>query len=107
MKTKKFNYFPQAWWSIANHPLLGDLVEVEMCIHIDVVKVDPNTSTIGDDDTKNTETEVWLEFGFPELNKNGTVKCYTHDVDLDCGAPTFEEAVIKLANLIKKKYNAH
>ena len=30
--------------------------------------------------------------------------CYTHDIDLDCGGDTFEEAIIELAKLVKKYY---
>lgn len=77
-----------------------------------------------------TFTEVWLEFGPPyyygdledEYNaaareKNGE-SCWqaeiypemycqqntSHDWELDCGAPTFDEALIKLANLVKRFY---
>jgi len=71
-----------------------------------------------------TFTEVWLEFGpahydgdlEEELNanrENWQAEIYpemycrenrSHDWELDCGAPTFDEALVKLANLVKRFY---
>ena len=63
-------------------------------LYIEVVKVNPETNSIDDDKTKNTKTMVWLEYG-PD-------GC--HDIRLDCGGDTFEEAIIKLANLVNEHY---
>ena len=70
----------------------------EECLDIDVVKVNPLNKTIEDDKSLNTETNVWLECG--QYSK------YTrwHDMELDCGGVTFEEAIIELANLVQKNY---
>lgn len=43
-----------------------------------------------------------MECGPVEVDNGHVVP--THDMALDCGAPTFEEAVIKLANLVQKEY---
>jgi hypothetical protein len=66
------------------------------------------------DDSKNTRFECWLELGpvewgyhQPEYEIKEGARCYKmhfHDVDLDCGAPTFDEALIKLARKVQKKY---
>jgi hypothetical protein len=68
---------------------------------------------VNKDDSKNTRTAVWLELG-PVLwgyhtdwePKEGAraYKMHIHDVDLDCGAPTFDEALIKLARKVQRKY---
>ena len=78
-------------------------------LDIAVVKVNPKTMSIDDDDTKNTKVEFWLEYGpyeaVPELKTNtNDLFQSVHDIDLDCGAETFEGAIITLAALIKKKY---
>lgn len=70
------------------------------CLCIDVVKVNPETNTIEDDKTLNTKTQVWLESGsYEDEHAQGC-----HDCDLDCGADTFENAIIELANLVFKKF---
>jgi len=33
------------------------------CLNIDVVKVNPETNSIDDDETKNTKVQIWLECG--------------------------------------------
>lgn len=68
---------------------------------IEVVKVNPDTNEIDNDCTKNTKVQIWLEHGSYDTEWGGC----THDIDLDCGADTFEEAIIKLAQLVKEKYN--
>ena len=68
-------------------------------LYIEVVKVNPDTNSIDDDKTKNTKEQVWLECG-PYEKPYGL----THDIYLDCGGDTFEEAIIKLAGLVKKYY---
>lgn len=67
---------------------------------------------VDEDESKNIRSEVWLEFGpicwgynsKPEWEKCRAYIQHTHDVDLDCGAPTFDEALVKLAKKVKKKY---
>jgi hypothetical protein len=62
------------------------------------MKINPEKGRIDDNEKLNIATEVWLECGPYEKS------CLNHDVDLDCGAPTFEEAIIRLAKLVRRKY---
>lgn len=68
-----------------------------------VVKVDPETEYIEDDKSRNTAVRVWLETG-PCLEEKEYGCCWGYDFELDCGGKTFEEAIIKLAENVKKKY---
>ena len=64
-----------------------------------IVKINPDIGMVDDDESKNTKVEVWLEAGpYGE-------HCNIHDWDLDCGGDTFEEAIIKLADLVKQYYD--
>lgn len=92
--------FYEAWDFLCNHEIyqdskIGMSHFEERCLSIEVVKVNPKTEEIDDDESKNTSTRVWLESG--PYNEN----YYTHDVDLDCGGKTFEEAIIALAENVK------
>ena len=66
----------------------------------EIVKVNPETNAIDDDPHKNTKVQIWLEHG-PYDAEWGAC---THDIDLDCGGDTFEEAIINLAKLVEEKY---
>jgi len=68
---------------------------------------------VNDDATKNANVECWLEFGPLEYGymaggqydwDTETGLLHYHDTDLDCGAKTFDEALVILAKLIRKKY---
>ena len=74
------------------------------CLDIEVAKINPQTREIDDNEVLNTEVEVWLECGPYEFNEDAAEFSPTHDIDLDCGAPTFEKAIIELARLVKQKY---
>ena len=71
------------------------------CMDIEVVKVNPETEEIDDNNALNTKTQVWLENGPVDLSED---IIYSHDIDLDCGADTFEEAICIMAHLILMKY---
>lgn len=88
--------FYEAWWYLLEHPIFKG--NFNLCLDIDVVKVNPETLAIDDDKDKNTLIQVWLECG--EYCK----ECLVHDVDLDCGGNSFEEAIVELARLVKRKY---
>lgn len=104
-KDKKIKYFSEAWYFLQDHPLLEkNNATVEMALEIMVAKVNPKTGKVDKNDCKNTETEVWLEFGFPEYDKKLKDWIYAHDIRLDCGAETFEQAIVILAKLVKKYY---
>ena len=70
------------------------------CLQVNIAKINPKTGKIDKNEDFNTQIEIWLEGG-PWDNGEGQ---YLHDIDLGCGAETYEEAIIKFANLIKQKY---
>ena len=74
------------------------------CLCTDVVKVNPKTNEIDDDESLNTEVQVWLEGGPWELLYETDYYGWSHDIDLDCGAATYEEAVIEFVALVRDKY---
>lgn len=74
------------------------------CLDIHVTKVNPITMEQDSNSELNTKTQVWLEFGKTYYSKIYNCVLTTHDYDLDCGGDTFEEAIIKLAKLVKNKY---
>jgi hypothetical protein len=68
-------------------------------------KVD-KTRKVNDDKSQNKFIECWLEFGPVEyVVEDGTLhRRHFHDINLDCGGPTFEIALMKLTKLVKKHY---
>lgn len=105
MKNKEEFYI--AWYFIVEHPKFMDDGENQTFpygLDIEVVKVNPETMSIDDDRSKNTKVQIWLEHGPYEYIKSMMSNTPTHDIDLDCGADTFEEAIIEMAKLVKKKY---
>lgn len=101
--------FYEAYYYLYHHPIFFfnppnskySFSRFKSCLDIDVVKVNPITLAIDDNKELNTKIQIWLETG-PCL-KNGEL---SHDFDLDCGGDTFEEAVIKLANLVLQHYTS-
>lgn len=88
--------FYDAWEFLFEHKMFqGHFREL---LYIIVAKVNPATCEVDDDRTKNTKTEIWLEVG------PWSEQYLTHDFDLDCGGDTFEEAICKLATLVKQYY---
>lgn len=69
-------------------------------LYINRAMVNPLTGEIDDDPDKNTRLEVWLESG-PGRDESGA---YWHDIDLDCGASTIEEAMMTLAEKVLAKW---
>jgi len=55
---------------------------------------------------KNVFPECWLEFGpIRQAVSDGRLHLmHYHDIDLDCGAPSFDDALVKLAKLVRKHY---
>ena len=94
--------FYDSYRFLLNHPMFRD----GFChsLDIEVVKVDPATLCIEKDRTRNTRTQVCLECGPYEEPEYDFVSPWTHDPDLDCGGDTFEEAIVKLAQLVLAKY---
>lgn len=93
--------FYKSWQYLNNHIIFEDennINHFQECLDICVVKVNPETDCISPNNEKNTKVNVWLECG--PFMKNSR----THDIELDCGAKTFEKAIIKLAKKVKKVY---
>ena len=90
--------FYEAWSFLQEHKIFND--QFNYSLWIEVVKVDPEINAINPDTSKNTKVQIWLEHGPYDKEWGGC----THDLDLDCGGDTFEEAIIKLAELVKAKY---
>ena len=91
-----FENFYDAFHYLRKHEMFQG--NFESCLDIEVVKVNPLTKSIDDDNSLNTEVNVWLECGKYSQYVNW------HDIELDCGGQTFEEAIVELANLVKKNY---
>jgi len=93
--------FYDAWWFLFNHKMFKDRCGescFEFCTDMMVVKVNPSSRVVEDRQSLNTHTQVWLETG--EL----IGRELSHDIDLDCGGDTYEEAIIELARLVKENY---
>lgn len=86
---------------LSEHPIFSDAFSY--CLDVDVVKVDPKTDRIEDDERRNTKTQVWLECGPAVIDVHGNAHSI-HDLSLDCGGDTFETAIIQLAKLVEQKY---
>ena len=108
----------EAWDWLRNHPKLctsdGLFYGIEHNLDIDVVLVNPDTEEIDPDDTKNTAVRIWLEMApavylcdLPEASEHpdwGRTLCGSHDIELDCGGASFEEAIMELVGLVKQHY---
>ena len=81
---------------------------IETNLSIFYAKVDAKGRT-NDNPALNLHPECWLEFGSEEWGyysdwENETSRMSYHDIALDCGGDTFDEALTVLAKLILKKY---
>jgi len=107
---KKQKDFYSTWHWLNNHPVFSpsncNIGGFQSCLSVEVVKVNPITDEIDDDDSKNTSTRVWLECGIPVYCIDMYHKCWihTHNIALDCGGSSFEEAILELAPLVYKAY---
>lgn len=105
--------FFDAFTFLKNHPAFdGDLLCGGLDIAVAKVNpktkriedtIDPKTGSLIEDREGNTETRIWLETGL----KCGSIRgqpMWGHDIDLDCGGATFEEAIVTLALKVREKY---
>jgi hypothetical protein len=82
----------------------------EKCLDFMVVKINPKTNEIElEDNSLNTKTKIWIEISTPMIDKDGDYgikgeMIFSADLDCYCGGDTFEDAIIKLASLVGKKY---
>ena len=108
-----FTDFYDAWQYVSTHPAnsldhkrksFHENYFMNGCLDMAVVKVNPETNEIEINESKrhlNTKTQIWLEYGEVYKDENTNKIEFCHDIELDCGGDTFEEAIIKLANNIK------
>lgn len=99
--------FYKAWHYLEEHVIFQDEYGVSRfgeCLDIEVVKVNPETKEIDEDEFKNTASRIWLECGPYNKDSETLGSCYTHDIELDCGGKNFEKAIRKLAKRVKKVY---
>lgn len=115
--------FYDAWWWLQNHPAFyrqafwargQDEPGFFSGLDISVQKVNPLTGRIDDNKALNTQVEFWLENGpwmrtddpangIPE-DMLGDGEIHSHDINLDCGGLTYEEALLNMAKLVREHY---
>jgi len=124
IKSKKFTDFHTAWHYLNNCSVFKEIKNALIDAHggsalctivleyssffesldINVVKVNPENNRIDTNERLNTKTQVWLECGEPYYERQQASVYYnSHNPDYDCGADTFESAVIILANKVFEK----
>lgn len=105
-----------AWYWLNNHPIFYYFSnekwrhESTLCDNRGVYEglellpalVDKDTRQI-DGPPENAEIEIWVEV-FPSSLTCGRNDIRLHDYELDTGAPTYEEALIKVAGLIYERH---
>ncbi len=113
--------FHCAWHFLHDHPAFCDDwhdSHLSRILWTWVVKVDPDTNRVEDDETRNTKTQVWLEAGswstprkYPgefeadwvtDKDRKEGFPC--HDILLDVGGDTYEDAIINLAYKVRDLY---
>ena len=119
-----FSKLAEAWWWLCENPIFESddhLHSFADRLYIHVAEVNPQSRRIEDDPALNTQTEIWLECGpwyreaemradYPEPQESWQVipgGSSSHDTDLDCGAPSFEQTIVELANLVWAKYGEY
>lgn len=82
-------------------------------IHYALTNKPGGKGTIVEDKSKNKYVECWLEYGplSYDYTSGGTYDWdvvthlqHYHDIQLDCGAPTFDEALVILAKKVQRLY---
>lgn len=90
------------YW-IIEHPVMEHAIEHNLDIFYALVD---EKRRVNKDASKNKFIECWLELGPVEyVVSDGHLHLqYSHDINLDCGAATFDEALVKLAKLVRRHY---
>lgn len=113
--------FHSAWHYLNEHPLFWSLAGTRAkpaeahekylvhengfphALDIFVMKVDPKTRRVEDDESRNTKTEVWYEIcmtHWPSQYDDVRV----HAWQIDGGGETYEEAIVKAAQQVHETY---
>ena len=96
------NIVEKYYW-ITQHPKyvpFGDSAIIEITPHM----VCPETNRIENLPLLNTKLQFWVELMIPFFDEHHNQHCNAHDVDVDCGGDTWEEAVENLYQLVLEKY---
>lgn len=106
----RFSKAADAWHFLKSHYFFqdGDEVVLEKCLDLEVREVNPATGTVDADPAKNTATHWFLKCSMWYKSKDTGLDepLVVSAPEFDCDAPTIEEAIIKLANLIDGKYKS-
>lgn len=101
-------YYFRAWKTDDGVPVVHErhLVSDQgwECVHISPQMVNPKDMRISDDKHLNTRIDWWYEFGPTLWGDNYGDGIRGHDHKCDGGAPTYDEAIIKVAKAIHKAY---
>jgi hypothetical protein len=95
-----------AYYFLTEHPVRGYRDTSFMdSLNFHYVRLDPVTHRIETDPARNTASEVWLESG-PGYTRprDGFADVPWHDYHLDSSGPTFDAALVALANRVAKRY---
>lgn len=112
IKKEEFYY---AWTWLTNHPALKYENENAIIenLKIDIVKINPLTQDVDDDEKLNTEVSVWLSTGPAEFlepdngEEDDGYLLWTHDKNIDASGSTFEDAILDLYELVKYNYGEY
>lgn len=107
LKRLKLNDFVSAWYFLKYHAIFKSGADTKFpspCLHIRVLKVDSQTNRIYDLNSKNTKPWIFLECYPIAKSESSLLAVPSVDTNLNCGAPTFEKAIIKLAKLVLEHY---
>lgn len=103
-------------WELKNHhKFLFAYPEETIIVLIDPHLICKKTNRIEDDASLNDTLQYWVEVLVPfeiDWSREDSHYAYVkgrkfalaHDIDLDCGGYTYEEAIIKAHKLMTKKY---
>lgn len=103
---KEFKNVSEAYWWVYNHPWLQCDYE-QPTIEITPHMVNPTDNAIDTDNPElNTKLEFWVEVMIPTSTFDDFFNIVVpwHNMDLDCGGDTYEEAVYNLAKLVYEIY---
>ena len=93
--------FPDALAYLRWHPCYAG--HFDECLDYECRSVCPHTDMVEADPSLNTHPTIWIECGpYVAGEGGGIIRC--HDVDLDCGGDTFEDAIVSLAYLTALSY---
>lgn len=94
------------WW-IQGHVAFLNVDMIECTIEITPHNVCPLTERIERYEFLNTKTQYWVELIAPWQDPDSKEWFSSHEVDLDCGGWSYDEAIDNLYQLVLKKYGPY